>query len=217
RGIEMQIIYTDRPEQGPFLYWGVRVGGKARRLYEGGTLDEGISIGSEGMMRNYFSLGVQLDYLRRPPNIDRTIAFLVRWNTLDLYRNGAFYTMTGEQNGGRSLYLALQQKLELAPRLRLGIDLEQLHIDYPDTPDDDRSRQAIVTLNYEITPERAIGGRLVVNRIESGGEVSTTRNFYLTYLQRVRRGFDLYIIYGLPNASRTQNRFAVKIVTPIEW
>lgn len=217
RGAEVATYYTDRPEQGPFLYWGVRIGGKSRRLYEGGTLDEGISIGTEGLLRNYITLGVQLDYLRRPPNIDRTIAFLIRWNSLDLYRNGALYAVTGEQNGGRSLYLSLQQKLELAPRLRLGIDLEQLQIDYPDTPDDDRSRQAIITLNYEITPERALGGRLVVNRIESGGEVSTTRNFYLTYLQRVRRGFDLYVIYGLPNASRTQNRLAVKIVTPIEW
>lgn len=217
RGTEITTYYTDRPEGGAFLYWAIRVSGKSRRLYEGGVLDEGVSIGSEGLLRNYMSVGVQFDYLRRPPNIDRTVALVVRWNTLDLYRNGTLYAITGEQNGGRSFYIALNQKLELAPRLRLGIDLEQLHIDYPDTPDDDRSRQAIITLNYEITPERAIGGRLVVNRIESGGEVSTTRNFYLTYLQRVRRGFDLYVIYGLPNASRTQNRFAIKIVTPMEW
>jgi len=32
----------------------------------------------------------------------------------------------------------------------------------------------------------------------------------------VRRGLDLYIIYGLPNASRAQNRLAVKIITPLE-
>ncbi len=217
RGAELQTYYFDRPERGSLLYWAIRVGGTARQLYGGGTLDEGISAGSEWLFRNHVKMGIQIDYLRRPPHIDRTVAFVIGWNTLDLYRNGVFATVVGEQNGGRSLYLALQQKLELAPRLRLGIALEQLHIDYPDTPDDDRSRQAIITLNYEITPERALGGRWVVNRIESGGEVSTTRNFYLTYLQRVRRGFDLYIIYGLPNASRTQNRLAVKIVTPLEW
>jgi hypothetical protein len=160
---------------------------------------------------------VELNYLRRPPHIDRTLGVVLRWNTLDLYRNGFLYALTGEQNGGRSLYITLEQKLELAPRLRLGIQLEQLHIDYPDTPDDDRSRQAIITLNYEITPERVLGGRWVVNRIESGGEVSTTHNFYLTYMQRVRRGLDIYLIYGLPNASRTQNRLAIKFVTPMEW
>jgi len=43
----------------------------------------------------------------------------------------------------------------------------------------------------------------VLNQLGFGGEVETTRNLYLTYLQRVRRGFDLYIIYGLPNANRT--------------
>jgi hypothetical protein len=217
RGTEFQIYYTDRPEGGAFLNWSIYFGGQQRRRYEGGTLDEGIGISVEGLLRNYMVLSVGLNHLRRPPNTDRMLGLFVGWNWLDLYRRGMVRIFTGEQNGGRSLYLALQQKLELAPRLRLGIDLEQLHIDYPNTLDDDRSRQAIITLNYEITPERALGGRLVVNRIESGGEVSTTRNFYLTYLQRVRRGFDLYLIYGLPNASRTQNRLAIKIVTPLEW
>lgn len=56
----------------------------------------------------------------------------------------------------------------------------------------------------------------MLNQLGFGGEVETTRNLYLTYLQRVRRGFDLYIIYGLPNANRTQNRLAIKIVTPLD-
>jgi hypothetical protein len=217
RGMELQTYYFDRPQGGALLWWGMRVGGRTRQRYQGGTLDEGVSIGSEWLYRNHLALGLELNYLRRPPHIDRTLGLMVRWNTLDLYRNGLLYALIGEQNGGRSLYVTLQQKLELAPRLRLGIALEQLHVDYPDTPDDDRSRQAILTLNYEITPERVLGGRLVVNRIETGGEVSTTRNFYLTYMQRVRRGLDIYLIYGLPNASLTQNRLAIKIVTPIEW
>jgi hypothetical protein len=217
RGIDLQTYYFDRPQGGTLLWWAMRIGGRIRQLYQGGTLDEGVSIGSEWLYRNHMAWGVELNYLRRPPHIDRTLGVLVRWNTLDLYRNGFLYALTGEQNGGRSLYLTLEQKLELAPRLRLGIQLEQLHIDYPDTPDDDRSRQAIITLNYEITPERVLGGRWVVNRIESGGEVSTTHNFYLTYMQRVRRGLDIYLIYGLPNANRTQNRLAIKFVTPMEW
>jgi hypothetical protein len=217
RGIDLQTYYFDRPQGGTLLWWAMRIGGRIRQLYQGGTLDEGVSISSEWLYRNHMAWGVELNYLRRPPHIDRTLGVLVRWNTLDLYRNGFLYALTGEQNGGRSLYLTLEQKLELAPRLRLGIQLEQLHIDYPDTPDDDRSRQAIITLNYEITPERVLGGRWVVNRIESGGEVSTTHNFYLTYMQRVRRGLDIYLIYGLPNASRTQNRLAIKFVTPMEW
>jgi hypothetical protein len=123
------------------------------------------------------------------------------WNVLDIYRTGALSLRVGEQNGGRSFYALLTQAYELAPRLRLKLELESLDIDYPSDPTD-RARQLIFTLNYEIDPERAVGGRLVLNRLEFGGETQTTRNFYLTYLQRVRRGFDLYIIYGLPNASR---------------
>jgi len=37
---------------------------------------------------------------------------------------------------------------------------------------------------------------------------------YLTYRQQVRRGTDIFLIFGDPNASSTQTRFAVKVMTP---
>jgi hypothetical protein len=77
--------------------------------------------------------------------------------------------------------------------------------------------QAVVTLNYELTPERVLGGRWVNNRIESGGAAVSTNNFYLTYAQQLRTGQEVYLLLGLPNAERTQNRIALKLVSPIEW
>ena len=211
------IFWFDRPESGNLLYNEARLELNTRKNYGGSLLDEGGTFTYQWLFRSQNRLTLGLNYLNRPPNIDRTVSLTYGWNVLDLYRSGELFVDAGEQNGGRSLYASLTQSLEIAPRLRLRLELETLTIAYsdPEVPDDS-ARQLIFTLNYEIDPERAVGGRLVLNRLEFGGEREDTRNFYLTYLQRVRQGFDIYLIYGLPNASRTQNRFAIKVMTPIE-
>ncbi|MFN3690504.1 MAG: DUF5916 domain-containing protein, partial [Fimbriimonadales bacterium] len=215
RGLRGGVLWFDRPESERLLYTETQIAAIRRTRYGGARLDEGISASQQWLFASLNRLTLSAEYLNRPPNIDRTLGIEYAWNVLDIYRTGSLFVRLGEQNGGRSLYARLVQAYELAPRLRLKLDLESLDIDYPDAPAD-RARQFIFTLNYEIDPERALGGRLILNRLEFGGEVETTRNFYLTYLQRVRRGFDLYLIYGLPNANRTQNRLAVKLMTPLE-
>ena len=215
RGWRVGALWFDRPDSERLLYTETRLEATRRTRYDGDRLDEGVAITQQWLFTSQNRLTLSVEYLNRPPNIDRTLGIEYAWNVLDIYRTGALSVRIGEQNGGRSLYALLTQAYELAPRLRLRLELESLDIDYPSDPTD-RARQLIFTLNYEIDPERALGGRLVLNRLEFGGETETTRNFYLTYLQRVRRGFDLYVIYGLPNASRAQNRLAVKIITPLE-
>jgi hypothetical protein len=215
RGVRFYISWFDQPESQRPFQWALNLGIVSRRLYGGGTLDEGASMELEWWFTPDAELDIELNYLRRPPNLDRTLQVGYTWNALNRYRRGTVEVRLGDLNGGRSRYGYLEQSFELAPRLRLRASYETLAIDYPEPPHD-RAHQFILTLNYEIDPERAIGGRYIASRTEFGGEVETVRNFYLTYFQRVRRGFDLYFLYGLPNASRTQNRFAIKVVTPIE-
>ncbi|MER3402464.1 MAG: hypothetical protein C4337_04015 [Armatimonadota bacterium] len=215
RGVRMKVAWFDQPEsQRPFL-WSVNLGLSSRQRYSNQLLDEGASVEIEWWLTANTYLETEMSYLRRPPNIDRTLALAYTWNALNRYRKGMVEVRLGDLNGGRSRYSYLEQAFELAPRLRLRASYEDLHIGYASLPDD-RARQFILTLNYEIDSERAIGGRFISSRTEFEGTVETLRNFYLTYFQRVRSGFDIYFIYGLPNATRPQNRFAIKIVTPIE-
>ncbi len=216
RGLRFGVLWFDRPESERLLYTETRLDLSRRTRYGGARLDEGGSLSLQWLYASQNRLTLTADYLNRPPNIDRTLGVEYAWNVLDIYRTGSLELRAGDLNGGRSLYARFVQSYELAPRFRVRLDAENLEIRYADAPTD-RARQLIVTVNYEIDPERAIGGRMVLNRLEFEGDVESTRNFYLTYLQRVRRGFDLFIIYGLPNASRSQNRLAVKIVTPLEF
>jgi hypothetical protein len=214
RGYDIDLSYVEQPQQF-VLARGVRLSGKRRTLYDGRILDEGVSVGAQVYLRTQVAYGVQFDFLRRPPNTDRYGALLAQWNFLDASRSGLLFMLVGDQNGGRSRYVSVQQRLEPLPRLRLGVTFEALQIDYRDRPRD-QSVQAIVTLNYELTPEQVIGGRWVNNRIESGGTAISTNNFYLTYSQQLRTGQEIYLLFGLPNAARTQSRVALKIVVPLE-
>lgn len=216
RGLSFGVLWFDRPPDRRFLYTETRLTLNTRQRYGGARLDQGGTLLFQWLYPSQNRLTLSLDYLDRPPNIDRTLTLTYGWQVLDIYRAGELTLRAGDLNGGRSWYLNLTQSLEPARRFRLRLDVEALEIDYATAPTD-RAQQLLFTLNYEIDPERAFGGRLVLSRSEFGGETETIRNFYLTYLQRVRQGFDLYLIYGLPNASRTQNRFALKVITPIEW
>lgn len=66
------------------------------------------------------------------------------------------------------------------------------------------TQQHILTFNYELSPYRSWGGRIV---IEDGNI-----NPYLSYRASGRTGTDVYFILGDPNARRFVQRFMMKLV-----
>lgn len=206
----------DRPEKGPLLDWFLSVDGRARKRYGGRTLDEGINLSFQVRTKSGYGGGVLLSHLRRPPNTDRLVGLMAGWSVLDVFRQGNFFLETGRQNGGDSLYLLLEQTLTPANRFRLKLAADRQEIRYPSPTPLDREEQFIATLNYELSPERSVGGQYVYRKTLSGGASETVNNLYFTFYQRVRKGMDLFVIYGLPNADKTQNRLAVKLLMPLE-
>jgi hypothetical protein len=69
------------------------------------------------------------------------------------------------------------------------------------------SWQAVFSTNYTITDERGVGARIVARQGKT--------NVNLMFRQAVRKGMDVFFIYGNPNAEETEHRFALKIVVPI--
>ena len=65
-------------------------------------------------------------------------------------------------------------------------------------------RQVRATLQYDISPERAITGRVV--------RTDDDVNAYGTYRQVVRSGVDLFLIVGDPSAPTWRRRIAVKAI-----
>ena len=140
---------------------------------------------------------------RRPPNSDHTTFVWAGWNSKALHRGGSVGTNWGRLGGADYLFVSVSQACELRPQLYCNLGYEYRRSDYSDpTPDESIARYTL-SMNYDITPERGVAGRLLT------GTLGT--NWYLTYRQAVRRGTDFFVIVGDPNALHTRERIAAKV------
>jgi len=67
--------------------------------------------------------------------------------------------------------------------------------------------QHVLTINYDITPERGLGTRVVYR--------DGNYNAFVTYRQSLRKGIDAFIIIGDPNAEEMQRRALLKVIIPL--
>lgn len=64
----------------------------------------------------------------------------------------------------------------------------------------------VLTVNWDFSPTRSIGGRLVVRNGQT--------NWYLSYRRSGERGISTYILIGDPNATTFQRVLQIKVVVP---
>lgn len=62
----------------------------------------------------------------------------------------------------------------------------------------------MLTTTYDVTEEKTISARLV--------RADSDTNVYAAYRQRVRKGMDLLVVVGEPNADKSVSRLAVKAI-----
>lgn len=124
----------------------------------------------------------------------------------DLYRQTTAQIASGQRAGGDYLYYSVESGCLLTNKVSVRASYGYSRISFP-SPLAYSSNQLITTLNYDISNERTLSGRLI-----SG--VGKT-NIYLVYKQRVRSGMDVYVIYGDPNAESTTNTLLLKLIRPI--
>jgi hypothetical protein len=96
----------------------------------------------------------------------------------------------------------MYQGFKLTDRLALQANASWMRLDTPDDPTS--LRLLTLTGTYDLDSEHTVSMRLV--------DAAEGFNAYLAYSQKVRRGTDLYVILGDPNADETTERLAVKTV-----
>lgn len=77
-----------------------------------------------------------------------------------------------------------------------------------------RTHQLVPNGVYDFTPERSLVFRWVKGSVPKPGEPQTllpTDNFYLGFRQFSRKGWDIYLLLGDPNACHTQMKAMVKV------
>ncbi len=160
------------------------------------------------MWRNGWSIWASANRGERDGFDVVTNGLTLGWNWQDVYRTGGVGITWGERYGESYRYQSLSQAFPLGERWSAKLTAERA---YAAGIDDEGGitppqwfRQLVLTATYDVTDEKSISARLV--------RMGSDTNVYGAYRQRVRRGMDLLIVAGDPNAPKWASRLAVKAI-----
>ena len=162
------------------------------------TAGNSVSLGVYLQNNTSYSLGRGNE--DRSPHKDRLWAGGAQWNTDELYRQGTASFTTGRQASGHYLFTSLAQGFYLGDGASLRLSASASRHKFPDRVE--KSSLIIATFNQDLDAYRNVSARLVSR--------AGKHNLYASYRQSLRRGMDLYVIAGDPNAEQSRARLALK-------
>jgi hypothetical protein len=169
--------------------------------HQGGLNFNERTVGGDVEFRRDLECGAYHSWGDRPPYSDWYNTIYAAVGTREVGRGVTVLYRWGDRAGGEYAFWRGIAGFRPRPGLYLSISHEVL--DHAG----DQGRQTIATFTYEISSERSISGRWIGRAGES--------NLSLAYRQAVRRGTDVYIIYGDPNAEKTTRRLTLKLLIPL--
>jgi hypothetical protein len=203
RGIDGWLDWSHEFKRGPLHSWGWELGYDQTWRLDGSLFHQALRPSAGVTFRNNTSASAGYEITNRPPYQDRITRLRYGWSIRDFYRSGSIGVRFGRQAGGDYRFLDVGQGFRINEKLSTRVGFESLRLDYRDQ-EDERRNQLVLTGIYDISPERGVVLRLV------GRDGGT--NLYAAYRQELRRGADIFLILGDPNAETTTHRLSLKVV-----
>ncbi|MBL8064980.1 MAG: hypothetical protein JNM34_03875 [Chthonomonadaceae bacterium] len=166
-------------------------GGEYRRKAEGSfnvTFANRLRLASQAMVERFEGSN------------DHLVGFSLGYPQGSPYRGASINYQKGRFDGID--YKALSVQTRYRPVRRSQVNLSMQWTEY-----DEFSRQAILSANYDLSRDSAIGGRLVRRNDEW--------NWYLSYRLSGRRGNEYFLILGDPNTPEFRKTLVLKAVVPM--
>lgn len=128
---------------------------------------------------------------------DKTVGLKVVSGATNRFRKFGVQVGTGTQGSEKSTYVIPFGSLRVFKKLDLiyqGIFQNRLGLD----------QQHVLTANYELSPVRSFGGRLVTHNADT--------NAYAFYRHSGAKGTEVFLVLGDPNARKTVSSIQLKLV-----
>lgn len=161
----------------------------------------------------------EIEDKNRPPYHDTTATGMFGWLQDRLFTAGETGVTYGKVEGADYFLAWFNQGLHPLTPLTALLRAEYRRHDFPighvkhPAGGIEQRYQLIGTVQYDLTTERAVSGRIVYTRDGlSGCPTRQHLNGYATFQQVVRRGMDLFLIIGDPSADTWSGRVALKAV-----
>lgn len=213
KGWNYNLGYGDDYDSGRFRGWWVSLDGNDHHFHSGLNLSKGLSISASAWtVASQFYAGTSWNR-RGEGNIqdgsytiynDRIYSLGAGWNQNDMYARGWVDIDFGRQAGGRSFHAQIRQGVKLGDMFRSDLSVEYLKMTGPYARKD---RQSLASFIYDLSNERSVSARVI--------ELNGKLNLSIGFRQAVRRGEDIYLLFGDPNADSTKNRVILKLIRPL--
>lgn len=212
RAADGLIFFTDQRGFSPYHSWGADWRkGFWRKFnleawtpfnwhYDGRPYQRGGNVSLWMETRSDWGFGLEMNYFKFDNDTDATVGLRVRSGVSNRFRMWGLKLTVGQQASRPSFSIEPEFSFRLFKKLDIAYNALLLNMD-------GRHRQHILTLNYELTPTRSFGGRVVR---ENG-----VTNWYLFFRNAGLRGMETYLMFGDPNAQRFASRLALKFVYPL--
>lgn len=206
------IGYFNRYDKGAVLFFNCFASRSWRRfrggLKKGQILDRNENLSVSVVGRKGWSAFVNYNRYQRPPFSDRTLSIGFGWKVFDRFRSGSFSYRWGKRAGKNYGFLTFNQSFRLSKKWSLNLNYERLW-------HEQQTYQLVISGVYDLTPERSLVFRWVKGSTPKPGDPKTLLpidNFYFGFRQFSRKGTDIYLLLGNPNARRTQFNLLAKII-----
>lgn len=167
---------------------------------DGRPFKRGVGIGARIDTRSDWRFRADYQHEMFDDTTDATVSVRVRRGVSNRFRQWGLLFSTGKQADRPYSFVGPEGSIRLFRRFDLaygaGIQAYEGH-----------TQQHILTMNYELSPSRSIGGRVVVQ--------DSYTNWYVSYRSSGERGTEIYFIIGDPNALRFKEQVRLKLVFAI--
>jgi len=211
-----RVGFHDEFDKGTIHGWNINLSGNRYAHHDGSLFYQGLSFSTGTWTREETGCSLSLSASERISKqkkfSDKTCRLGIYWLGSNLYRSGGASLRLGRVADGDYAYTSLSQGLDITDDWTCRLNAEYRYMG----SEQNHSRwQVVFSTNYTITNERGLGARIVAHWEDTNINLREDINVNLMFRQAVRKGMDIFFIYGNPNAAKTEHRFALKIVLPL--
>ncbi len=200
KGLNSFMVYNNEWRKGPLRSLYIDASSSNSNHYDGQVFRRQKSLFVYLETRNDYGMDFGWEGGRFEQFEDSLLSLSFRARVSDPFHNFGISYSWGKQAGAPITFITPRATWRFGQKLTFGLSSQILR------HKEDR-QQHILTFNYDFSPQRGIGGRMVA---QTGGT-----NLYFAYRQSGYGGVEHFFIVGDPNAKKFTRRLVIKVIWPM--
>lgn len=200
KGASASVGYSNEYREGSLSKFSWSLDGYRYTRTDGEFFRDGASVGLGVDLRNQWTVSGSYSIGRFENLDDRFWTLSTRYPTLNKFQFARLKVASGTRGGRNYTLFAPELNYRFFNRLAVGVSREEVRRKTLE-------KQDILSVSYELAPDKSLGGRLV--------RKDGNTNWYLSFARSGYGGVEYFVILGDPNSKEFTDRLVFKVVWPL--